>query len=348
MKIYYIDNVEELYKVQSQWEDIYNSSNSKTNPFLNFYRVLALFNLNKTIQKFKTRIAVVERDNKIVMFLPLSIRKIYAFINVIYFAGAEFADYNDFLINPQYEYLIEDVLKKILSRRDICILRGIKEESKLLKPFLTLHSHSEETTHSPYINLVEKSSDYYEVSDESAIKDARYNIRRLSKNGKIDFVIIKKENYKSEFEKLVTMHQHEWNSKGMHSMFDDYRCIQYYNELFKQSDCNKQLFMSKVIVNDVVISYFFGFIVDNSLLYYKPTYSIEHSKFSPGKIHIYFLIKYCVENKIPYFDFMVGVEEYKFKWTNEVTPIFSKFISKSNFLVSLMKQKERMKYEKDR
>ena len=41
---------------------------------------------------------------------------------------------------------------------------------------------------------------------------------------------------------------------------------------------------------------------------------MEWEKYSPGKILLQYLIKWCIENKIEVFDFTIGSENYKKEW----------------------------------
>ncbi len=65
---------------------------------------------------------------------------------------------------------------------------------------------------------------------------------------------------------------------------------------------------------DDPIHWHYGFLHNNRLHYYKPTYDVSWSNYSPGKVHVAYLIEECIKNRIRYFDFLFGDESYKYNW----------------------------------
>ena len=69
---------------------------------------------------------------------------------------------------------------------------------------------------------------------------------------------------------------------------------------------------------------------DSERLYYiMPSYNIEYSKFSPGKILLYFLFEWCSKKGIEVFDFTEGKSKYKLQWSNDSTNLYDTIFIKS-------------------
>ena len=59
------------------------------------------------------------------------------------------------------------------------------------------------------------------------------------------------------------------------------------------------------------LSYHVGFIYNKWFYYYKPTFDFSFRNYSPGKIHIWYLIKDSINSDLDRFDFGIGYESYK-------------------------------------
>ena len=74
---------------------------------------------------------------------------------------------------------------------------------------------------------------------------------------------------------------------------------------------------SALILNDIIIATHIGITYKNKLYYLMPSYDMEYSKYSPGKILLMYLTKYCYENEFTEIDFTGGNEVYKQKLSNK-------------------------------
>ena len=81
----------------------------------------------------------------------------------------------------------------------------------------------------------------------------------------------------------------------------------------------------------------FGFIQNKTYYYYKPTYNVNYSKFSPGNILLQSLIESSINEGFEIFDFGTGSEIYKKRFSNKVSLNFSYlFLSKNYFILLLV------------
>lgn len=47
-----------------------------------------------------------------------------------------------------------------------------------------------------------------------------------------------------------------------------------------------------------------------------------YDRYSPGRLLVHFLIRFCIKKKFFFFDFLLGDENYKKNWSNETNKIF--------------------------
>ena len=71
-----------------------------------------------------------------------------------------------------------------------------------------------------------------------------------------------------------------------------------------------------------VLSYHFGFNYNYRYYYYMPVIDPEFENLSPGKIHLFKLVEYAIENGFQVFDHLRGDENYKSGWTNGFQPLY--------------------------
>jgi CelD/BcsL family acetyltransferase involved in cellulose biosynthesis len=70
--------------------------------------------------------------------------------------------------------------------------------------------------------------------------------------------------------------------------------------------------------NDAVIAYHFGFFYNNKLVWYKPAFDVKYARHSPGEVHLKYLIQHAIDLGAKEFDFTIGDENFKRRFSNEV------------------------------
>jgi CelD/BcsL family acetyltransferase involved in cellulose biosynthesis len=73
-----------------------------------------------------------------------------------------------------------------------------------------------------------------------------------------------------------------------------------------------------VVFDGHPIAFHFGFEHRNRFIWYKPTFDIQYSKKSPGKILIKFLLEDAIRKGLDEFDFTVGSEQFKLSFANKI------------------------------
>ena len=69
--------------------------------------------------------------------------------------------------------------------------------------------------------------------------------------------------------------------------------------------------------NEIPIAYHFGFEYANKLIWYKPSFNIDFFSKSPGTVLLKFLIEYALEKNLDEFDFTIGDEKFKDRFSNK-------------------------------
>lgn len=145
------------------------------------------------------------------------------------------------------------------------------------------------------------------------------HIRKLNKLGKLDFYSLKhKELILNHIEHFFEQHISRYKLKGLTSQFLDVNNRQFYIDLINQFEDSQWLLFSILELNGSPIAYHLGFDYNNKLIWYKPTFDIKFSSFSPGTIMLKELIDYSIKTSHTELDFTIGDEEFKNRFCNRI------------------------------
>jgi CelD/BcsL family acetyltransferase involved in cellulose biosynthesis len=147
--------------------------------------------------------------------------------------------------------------------------------------------------------------------------NVRRNRKRLAKQGQVRlWTASTKEEIRQLLPEFFQVHDDIWHSRSLPGKFHDPLMRKYY---YHMVEClwDKGLHFSTLMCSGDHISYHFGFLSGGWLLYYKPTYRIQYQNFSPGKVHVSYLIEEGIKAGWKGLDFLQGNEPYKLQWSNE-------------------------------
>jgi CelD/BcsL family acetyltransferase involved in cellulose biosynthesis len=176
----------------------------------------------------------------------------------------------------------------------------------------------EQSTVSPYIDLngCENLDDVLSKCSSSHRGDVRRQIRRLEKMGRVTMRIFRhgeNEDAQEELSSFFKAHECQWAPKGSHS-YETKEAQNLFRYLINDMLETGLIHFSVLKCGGDSIHWHYGFLHNNRLYYYRPTYNVSWSNYSPGKVHVAYLIEECIKNKIRYFDFLYGNESYKYNW----------------------------------
>ena len=100
------------------------------------------------------------------------------------------------------------------------------------------------------------------------------------------------------------------------SQFLDPRQRAFYRELVQTLLSEGWVIFSVLLFNEAPIAFHFGFEYGGRLLWYTPSFDVAYSKQSPGEVLLNHLLMYAMERDLDEFDFAIGDEPYKYRYTN--------------------------------
>lgn len=264
---------------------------------------------------------------------------------VLRFTSDEKADYCDFLVREHKELALERIIDALMQRRgewDSIQFRNIPEVSstksivkkicagkglnlitrQIVCPSLVIQGHEEEAS------MMLKKETFRR----------RYNY--FAKRGSLEFRNIRDEKEAlSYLDVFFDQHVRRRAATGEQSLFMDPRNRDFYVCLTKSLLAREWLLFSVLEFNGRAIAFHFGFDYGSKVIWYKPSFDIEYSKHSPGKVLLRFLLQYSLDNGKKEFDFTLGDEEFKRRFTNRVRRNFQLefYKTKSRYLFELSK-----------
>jgi hypothetical protein len=248
------------------------------------------------------------------LFLPLVIWKQNwknIFRKIIVPVGFSDFDYHDPLINIEMDqrYLIDfynQLISKIknISSFDEIIITGIRDLKKL-------QLNVKDCNRSLFIDLrrIDSEEDLLKNLKASLRGDIKRQKRRIEEIGTIQLhrfnTLEESHNILSEF---LKMHSSRWP--------ESYKANKFHHSLLIHGFGSKLINFSALKAGNQVLSYHLGFEFNQCFYYYMPIINPRYEKLSPGKIHLFELLMYAINNKIVIFDFLLGDENYKKNWAN--------------------------------
>jgi len=248
-----------------------------------------------------------------------------------------YSGFLDIIIYPGFEQQVckalEEYFKEYLIDYDEVILEEIPDSSVLVSNFLPrIKDQREEWNLTVYdssvIMTIRLPSDWNSfLSDLS--RNARKKVRRYHKNVSddsdkkvLDSCIIREQpEFSKAFEWMVEYHQKRWNKRGKPGIFNDERVYDFYKSI-------SQLFQKKGIAQLQAVSipgpkgqYI---VIDLFLKFGRTIYSLQtsfddsspYSKYSPGHISLFSIIKNAIDNGMKYLNLERGQESYKSRVAN--------------------------------
>lgn len=150
------------------------------------------------------------------------------------------------------------------------------------------------------------------------------NFKSLAKKTKV-FIEHKKGNVKEEtLETFYDLHIKRWKSQGVDSKFlkSEYRDI--YKALSKLDiSAYGNLVLSHIQSDDQYLAMHIGFTIKDTFLYQIPAFDIDQKDFAPGTVLLKSLYDFVAEENLEIFDLGYGLEEYKFRYCNDILYYYS-------------------------
>ena len=121
-----------------------------------------------------------------------------------------------------------------------------------------------------------------------------------------------------ELDAFFEQHIGRWSNTPYPSLFHDDDKREFYRNATRALDGTGWLRFTKLETAAGPIAFHYGFVYDDSFLWYKPSFDIALAQRSPGEALIKELLDAAAAEGVAEFDFTVGDEEFKRRFTNHV------------------------------
>ena len=148
--------------------------------------------------------------------------------------------------------------------------------------------------------------------------------KSLHKKTKVEIQHLKGNIQEKILNDFFALHVKRWESQGIESKFqnDSYRKI--YQSLCKlKIEKYGQSVLSYIKSDGELLAMHLGFIIGDSFLYQIPAFDVSCKSKSPGTVLLKSILDFIVNENLSVFDMGYGMEEYKFRYMNNVINYFS-------------------------
>ena len=344
MRVELVSHFEALLPLRKQWNHLLQGNETNT--------VFQTFEWHQSWWKVygdsgRLCTLLVFSEDKLAGIAPLMKIRYGRFGELIQFIGEGRSDYCDFIIAEQKEKIVEKILEYFHQNKiswDTLHLNHIPEYSSTINIVKEICSKAKQKylvkriIDCPTIFL----NDPEHIQSIINKKSLRRRNKYFSQNGALQYVEI--EDYDeamANLEIFFEQHKGRVNLKGMRSLFQNDINRNFYHELLKNMFDKGWVVFSRLDFNSIPLAYHFGFIYNQTFIWYKPSFNAEYNKKSPGLVLIRYLIDHALKKNLREFDFTVGNEEFKSRFANGLRHNIQLEIYREGhiYLYSLFKQK---------
>jgi CelD/BcsL family acetyltransferase involved in cellulose biosynthesis len=241
---------------------------------------------------------------------------------IVEFIGTHAADYCDFIVEAEQRTVVTLMLKWLIDRADrwdLLHLIDIAETSPLLDVLPQMFAQRGYTT--DLRPLYECPTHIFgdRAADQRLLKkkDIREAYNQLRRQGQVEF-----RSYTAATEiagyldLFFQQHADRWAKTSTPSSFRDDRQRSFYRALAHLLGPNGWVLFSVVSSNRIPISFDFAYEYGNRIYGNKSTFNPDYRRYSPGMLHIRYLLQYGMERELKELDFAKGEEKYKYRFAN--------------------------------
>ena len=325
LQLQVVDSNEEFYKLKLHWNKILNTY-EECPPFLTWEWMYTWWKVYKTSYD-KLKIIVVSDADKIVGIAPFYIKSILQPIphRCLYFLGTGededkevCSEYLDIIAADSIASIISKEIISYFSRNTSCwdkmYFSRVLHNSNLIQLFMSstnqkiLNNSFSLCGYRYQAELPEKWEDYLSslnASMRQSIRNAKNKLLAIS-NYKVGVVDDRQLVYGS-FQMLKDLHTTSWHLKGKSGAFTSAEFCEFHQRIAEIFHKNNMLELLVIKVGNTYVSILYNFKIKNTMYYYQSGFNLEeYSYLSPGVLAHSECIKRSIEEKIKYYDFMMG------------------------------------------
>lgn len=286
---------------------------------------------------------VVCEGSRVIGVLPLVLRD-----RRLRFLGYSASDYNVILCEPsrRYEVLHQALLALFQNRTtwDVLTLENAPESQALAGLIadlpVSVRRRIVAAPRTPCPTLVFAESGGLAVLRS---KNIIRKVRLLERLGAVAFRHIEDPcEAQRHLERYFRQHVRRAKMADRESGFLTRESVQFCRELFSKLDLHRELRFSVLEVNAEPAAYLLGFYLDGKYIFYKPSFDVNLWDSSPGLVLLYHLLKSLAAEGASEFDFTVGGETYKYRFSTRVRENQTFYLFAPGFRGSLRLQTGRL------
>ena len=326
MQIRSIKRYEDFCALKEKWQCLFGQIAEK-NIFLSWQ----WFDLcwRHYSEEAKPLIVIVEDDERVIAIAPLMNtsrgmrsfgRKLIGFLD-----ANDNADYRDFLVSKGEEKSIELVFDYLLKKKrwakiDLKRICGSSPNAEAIRgvcagidrPYVYRTNCV-----SPRVQIKGTWEDYYSGLSKGLRQDIRTSINKFAKSGHLCFEVADKETLQVYLDELFHMHGKRQRGKAGISVFEGEQNQAFFRDVVGTFTNLGLCEISVLKIDEKIISAVLGLTFNDTYYYWIPSFDPGYVKYSPGKLHLYYLMQSCFQHGFKLFDFMIGDEAYKLRWAND-------------------------------
>lgn len=273
----------------------------------------------------KLLIIAVYRDDRLVGLAPLMMAPARIGSSIIKFIGDGNADYCDFILSEPHAPLLRAIVDYLASRRaewgSIC-LNNIPQQSPTVEWLKPLCANQQlpllfrRSVVCPTFIFEQPGNAADAILNKDSLKRP-YNYFRA--HGDVQFIECTSVEQASALLPLFfEQHIGRWQGTSNPSLFTNPDNREFYSKLLARMLPTGWLAFSVVHFNQQPIAFHYGFEYGGRFLWYKPSFDSGYRKHSPGNLLLRFLMQQAIDHGCLEFDFTIGNEEFKRRYSNAV------------------------------
>ena len=281
--------------------------------------VRAWYETYRDLRRIEPRFLVAERGADERVFFPLVLDRCGwkdAWVQILCPVGSNEFDYHDPIVvtvdattcGPSFWDALHAQLHRAPQGADCLSLPRVRQSA-----FADCNSNGfVSADKAPYLDLRDHDSfdDLLCSLHKQLRQELRRQPRRLEKLGPLEMRVHLHQNVESEqfLPIILKTHAARWP--------DAYRAPGWHRNLLLHGLASGILHVTTLESCAKPISWHVGFLWKHRMYYYLPTFNQQMATYSPGKVHLAMLVQTAFEKNVRCFDFLIGQEPYKARWTS--------------------------------
>lgn len=316
-----VENFAALERIATEWERLWRE-HSDLSIFQNFRWLRAFWKAYG--DELQVCSLVARREDHVVGILPLVLKD-----DELQFLGTPESDYNDVICRREHTEAVVHAFVRYLLKMparwrsgffaNVAASSQLNQALQQLPGDLKRHFQTVFYMECPTIQL---GHDREETLRRLLKKESlKRHENRLQKLGVLGFRHLDdrdeiRRHLENFFEQHTARHLMAHGGSSSPLQFQRPRSRAFYQALADELDPSSELRFAVLELDGRPVAYHFGFESKRSYLWYKPTFDVGFSKYSPGEVLLRNLLRYARDSELREFDFTIGDEQFKHRFAN--------------------------------